>query len=136
MKEYVVTITETRKRPFVVTASSEEEAKSMAKEEWINVNLILEQDDVKELQIDAIEKGKYERLLSSDDVEWHKFSEALPENETRIRFYMDRELYYGTYYADENSCISYWPAYRDDSIGCFVQTDSLNSMKVTDWAKY
>lgn len=139
MKEYVVTITEIRKHPFVVTASSEEAAKEMAKEDWLMAFLTLEQDDVKELQLAAIGKEEYEKQLSPDNVEWHKFSEQLPESDTRIRFYMGAELYYGIYEdpdADEASCISYWPAYKDDSIGCFMQTDTLKNMKLTDWAKY
>lgn len=138
MNDYVVTITETRKRPFVVTASSEEEAKETAKEEWLLASLSLEQDDVKELQLDVIDKEKYERQLSPDNIEWHKFSEQLPESETRIRFHIGAELYYGIYYADGDgdSCISYWPAYKDDSIECFMQTDTLKNMKLTGWARY
>ncbi len=138
MKEYVVTITEMRKRPFVLIANSKEEAEEKAKADWLIAALNLEQTDVKELQLDVIGKEEYERQLSPDNIEWHKFSELLPEEETRIRFHLNSEVYYGVYFIDTegDACVSFWPAYRDDSIGTFVQTSTLKSMQITDWANY
>lgn len=139
MKEYVVTITEIRKRSFALSAPSEKGAKSMAKEEWQMENFSLEQDDVKELQIDVIEKEKYEKQLFPDNIEWHKFSEQLPEDGEKIRFYMDEELYCGYFrlpcHPDEIGFISYWPAFRDDSVWFRGYDLTVNSAKITAWAK-
>lgn len=139
MNDYVVTITETRKRPFVVSASSEEYAKEIATEEWRMANLVLEQDDVKKLQLDVIDKEEYERQLSPDNIEWHKFSEQLPEDGEKIQFYINAELYYGYFHlpdqTDEIGVILYWPAYRAGSIWFCDDRITVKGGKITAWAK-